>query len=286
MRKFILITTILTMSILTGIVYAEEAAVLPENNLRLSQSHNFGFVDEGASVSWGFGAEYSTSNWLSLQLFADTFLNPQPYAGSGSIFFGLKGYIMGEGALAPIAGEWLRFTTALGILFPPASEPDRLNQDQKLWGSALRIHSDFIFVNWFFLNLYFEGVYYPLQHSSNEAFYGERVAHYLDLTWELEFHFVIALESGVVLKCGVPVRFFYAPWMNETDEHARNQYLLSAGTYFGVTLPNSAQPLELYLRYNAHILGRNIRQVHNVSLITSVTLPSSTFKFLRSKDDE
>jgi hypothetical protein len=38
----------------------------------------------------------------------------------------------------------------------------------------------------------------------------------------------------------------------------------------------------MYLKYNAHILGQNIKQIHEISIISKVTLPPGLLK-LRSK---
>ena len=276
MRKLILI---IAMSILTTAVFAEEAAVIPEGNLRISESYNFAIAETG-EVSWGFGAEYATSDWLNLQVLWNDGLRIHPEIGASTLYLGLKGYILGDSALVTAPGKWLRFSTALGLLIPPTeTEPNLLDQDQKLWGSSLRVYSDFIFSKYFYLNLFGEAAFYPPQHTKSKVFYGgDLVAHYLDLTGEMELHFVIPTKSGVVLKIGAPVRIFYAPWMNAEDEHALSQYLLTAGGYFGVTLPNGSPPVEIYLKYNANILGQYINQSHNASFIFKVTFNPGTLK--------
>ena len=272
------------MSILTGIVYAEEAAVIPEGNLRVSENFNSDIAENG-EVSWGFTAEYATSDWLNLQVLWNDGLRLHPEIGASTLYLGLKGYILGDSALVP-AGKWLRLSTALGLLIPPGeTEPNLLDQDQKLWGSSLRLYTDFIFSKYFYINLFGEIAFYPPQHTKTKVFYGgDLVAHYLDLTAEMELHFMIYATDGIILKIGAPVRIFYAPWMNAEDEHATSQYLLTTGGYFGVTLPNGNPPVEIYLKYNANIKGRYINKSHTASLIFKVTFEPGTMKTRAEKN--
>ena len=276
MRKILIL---FVMCILTTAVYAEEAAVLPEGNLRLTENFNSDIAENG-EVSWGFGAEYATSDWLNLQVLWDDGFRLHPEIGASTLYLGFKGYILGDGALSSTAGKWLRFSTALGLLIPPGeTDPNLLDQDQKLWGSSLRLYTDFIFSRYFYINLFGEVAFYPPQHTKSKVFYGgDLVAHYLDLTGEMELHFVIPTKSGVVFKIGAPVRIFYAPWMNAEDEHALSQYLLTTGGYFGVTLPEGSPPMEMYLKYNANVLGQYVNQSHNASIIFKVTFDIGTMK--------
>jgi len=254
--------------------YGEDAAIVTEGKMRLSLNQDLGYADGGLLAATGLGIEYGVSNWLNLQLLWNPGFKYKPDFGFSSIFFGAKTCLFGEGALVP-AGEMFRFSAALGMVMPLPGEPDLLDTDQLLWGSALRLYGDFIFSPYFYVNLYFEGVFYPAQYTDNDIFYGNWTRHYLDFTEELEFHVVIPLENDTVLKFGAPVRFFHAPFMNDSDEYATNQYVLSAGAYFGVITP-TRYPVEAYLRYTAHILGQNIKQVHRGSIIIKITTGSLT----------
>ena len=278
---------VVVLCVLVGGAYGEDASVIPEKNVRLSQNQSFGFTEDThyePLVGSGVGAEYAPSYWLNMQLLWNPIFKINPDIRGGSLYFGLKNYIMGSGALVDTA-QWLRLSAALGILIPPPEKnPDLRDQDQNLWGSSLRLYSDFVFSKYFYINLYFEGVFYPPQYVDNDVFYGDWAHHYLDLTGELEAHFEIPLNNGVVLKGGAPVRFFYAPYMNADDEYADSQYLLSAGGYFGVSLPAYHPPVEIYLRYNANIRGLNTKQVHQVSVISRVTLPPEALKLRLKKN--
>ena len=275
------------MCIMITVAYGEEALMLPQNLLRLSQIHDFGIVEDGVGVSWGLGAEYGISDWLNLQLFWDNFLDYRPYAGSGSLFLGVKGYIIGSGAVVNTETEKFRLSAGLGLLVPPADpQPGLLNRDQMLWGSSIRLYGDIIFSGLFYINTFFEGVFYPPQYQNNDvAEYRDWVRHYNDFTFEVEAHFVIPVGDAVVLKCGVPIKYFFAPYMNAADEFTTSQSCLSTGVYFGVTLPNSQTPLELFLRYNTNIIGWNIKQVHSVSLITNITLTPGNLRYSLKNSD-
>jgi len=287
MRKLLLIFVI---GILTSAaIFGEEASVLPERQLRLGMLWNSGFYEDGGYFNKGYTAEYGFSNWINLQLFWNSMLKLHPDFGTGSIFFGVKGFILGkdaiisafrifeDGKLVPVDDK-LRVSAAFGILVPPSddSRPDLTGQDQMLWGSSVRLYGDFIVNKYFYFNAYYEWIFYPPQYENNPAYYGDWVRHYHDYTFELEAHGEIPLEKhNMALKFGVPVRFFCAPYMNASDEFATSQYFLSAGAYFGVKFTDTKfnPPAEMYLRYNAHVLGQNIVQTHSLSFIAKVTIP-------------
>jgi len=267
MRKLLFIFVICVLS--TAASYAEDAAIVGESKLRLGINQSLGYADEEFLAATGFGAEYGTSPWLNLQLFWNPGFKYKPEMGFNSLFLGVKGYILGEGALAPV-GDKVRLSAAIGMLVPLYGEPDLIDQDQMLWGTALRLYSDFIFSKYFYLNLFVEGIFYPPQYTDNEVFYGNWTRHYLDLTEELEAHFEFTAKNGVRIKFGFPIRFFYAPYMNDSDDYATTQYSLSSGVYFAVITP-SHYPVEIILKYNANILGQNVNQVHRGGIIFKIT---------------
>ena len=283
MRKLLFIVALF---VLAGIVYGEEATVIPKQHLRLTMNNYFGVHDDGGFVSRGYGAEYGVANWLNLQLMWNQFVKLYPDFGSSSLFLGAKAYIFGgegafasafrileDGDLLPV-GQKLRLSGAFGILIPPAdSKPDLRDQDQQLWGSSLRLYGDFVVKDYFYINAYFEGVFYPPQYQNdNIAEYRDWVRHYQDFTFELEAHFEFPVKD-VIIKFGAPVRYFCAPYMNASDEFATSQYFLSLGTYFGVKFDEREPPVEMYLKYNTFLIGQNIKHAHWFSFVGRVTLP-------------
>jgi len=276
MRKLILVVA---LCVLAGTVYGEEAGILPEGELRFSESHNIG----DKLVSWSFGAEFAPSDWFNIQAMWTSGLKVHPDVGFGSLYVGAKSYVLGEGALlsSDKLDKLFRVSAALGVLIPPSgdeeAEPDLLDQDQKLWGWAYRLYFDILIHRYFYLDLYFENVFYPPQYQSdNLDEYRDWVRHYHDYTWELEGHFSYPLEGkDIILKAGLPLRFFCAPYMNNSDEYATSQYFLSTGLYVGAQFlpPRYSHKFEMYLKYNAHVLGQNIEPVHRVSLTAKVIFP-------------
>jgi hypothetical protein len=280
MRKLV---GIAVLCVMVGVAaFGEEATVIPNKHLRLSQDFGLGAVDNDLLVNgfFGFGAEFATSDWLNLQ-FLWPGLNVMPDLNVSSMFLGAKGYFIGNGALISSTGtlEKFRISGALGILIPPGDEPDLLNQDQKLWGTVLRLYADYIINRYVYINLFYENVFYPPQYQNdNVEAYRDWVRHYRDFTWELEAHFEVPFASGITLKGGVPIKFFCAPYMNASDEYATSQYYFSMGTYIGIKFPGSHPPFELYMKYTAPLVGQNIRQAHRVGITSKVTIPPETWK--------
>ena len=265
---------IVVMCVWTAAAYGEEASLIPEKTLRLSFMETAGSADGGFLANLGYGAEYGISNWLNLQLTWADGVKLHPDFFAGSMGFAIKGFILGEGALVS-AGEKMRVSAALGLLLPPPDDkPDYISQDQGMWGSAMRIYGDYIINNYFFINLYYEGVFYPPQYQSSDvAEYRNWVRHFQDFIFELEGHFQYPLNNGFILRAGVPLKFFCAPYMNASDDYATSQYVLSSGAYVGLTFPGNVPPGELYLKYNANIFGHNIALAHRVSVVLKISLP-------------
>ena len=192
MRK--LLAVVVLCVIAGAAAFGEDASVISKGSLRLSHDQNLGFTEteDGLLVTAGYGAEYATSNWLNLQLLWNEGIKFHPDLRAGSIFFGAKVYIAGEGSLtskegsaaSPLTGK-IRASAALGILIPPGkSEPTLFDQDQMLWGTALRIYGDYQFNQYFYINAFFESDLYPPQYQSgNLAEYRDWVRHYQDFTF-------------------------------------------------------------------------------------------------------
>ena len=273
---------------ITGMAFAEEASVIPQKTLRLTLEPSFAFQFQdwewtGVSsekvmlVNTGLGIEYGPADWINVQLLWNPGINiwskieGGKYGIISDLFLGIKMAVIGEEALAE--SEKIRFSLAAGMILPLAgfgkgdkSDAER-EPDQHLWGSALRLYFDYVINEKILIDLYLEGVYYPTQWSSNPVFKTNLVKHYVDITAEMEAHFRFALgQSGYAIKFGFPVTFFFAPVMNANDEHAvKNQLYLGAGTYVGLVFGKI--PLELLIRYNGAIFGKNTEPFHKVSLL-------------------
>jgi hypothetical protein len=270
---------IVVLCVAAAAAFGEEAAVIPEQNMRLSQNEDFGFADDEFMHSWGLGAEYGIRDWLNVQLLWNRYLKLMPDLGSGSAFLGAKVYIVGDDALLK-TNEKFRLSLALGVLAPASGEqPDFFDQDQNLWGTVFRVYGDFIVSRYVYINAFYEWDFYPPQYQNdNVEAYRDWVRHYQDYTLEIEGHFQIPLENGFILKGGVPFRFFCAPYMNASDGLATSQYFITTGAYFGIQFPEHSPPVEVYLRYTVPLIGQNFKQIHRISLIHKVTLPPELLK--------
>jgi len=152
---------------------------------------------------------------------------------------------------------------------------DSREPDIHLWGSVLRAYCDFLFGEYFYVNLYAEGIYYPPQKSDNPVFNTGLVKHNMELTGEIEPRFVVTLEK-VTLRGGLSGRFFSAPLMNSADANATDQYCFSAGTNFSVLITDMKAPLEILVGYNVPIVGKNVNPFHKVNLTFRVYIPTNS----------
>jgi hypothetical protein len=275
MRKLV---CIVVLCVIAAAAFGEESAVVPEYHLRLGQSEVFGFGGKLAH-SWGIGAEYGIRDWLNVQFLWNRYLKITPNIGSGSAFMGAKVYVVGDAALLQ-TNEKFRLSAALGMLAPATGENDWMDQDQNLWGTTLRLYGDYIINQYVYINLFIGHELYPPQYQNDDvAAYRDWVGHYIDYTFELEGHFQYPLDNGYTLKAGIPIRYFFAPYMNNSDALATSQYFFSMGVYFGFQLPDREIPFEVYLKYDAKLFGQNVKQVHQLSLIHKVILPPEALKF-------
>ena len=80
MRKLLLVVV---MGILASFAYGEEAGILPEGELRVSESHNIG----NKLVSWSFGAEFATSDWFNIQAMWTSGLKLHSDVGFGAVYY-------------------------------------------------------------------------------------------------------------------------------------------------------------------------------------------------------
>ena len=280
-----ILCTFIFVITMIGTTFAEEAALVPGNTLRASLVPSFGFqIDnwewEGVSTESvmfagvGLGLEYGPADWVNFQLFWVPGFNVYSeipggkYGNMTDLFLGFKIGLWGKEAL--IESEKIRFSFAPGIKIPLAGfntvdKADTVREpDQHLWGSVLRLYFDYIINQYFFINVYLEGIYYPKQWTYNPAYKTNLVDHPIDLTPEIEFHFNYPLENGIVLKGGLSGTFFIAPVMNSNDSDASNQYRFSAGAYFGAAFTPA---FDVLIRYSFPVTGVNTEPVHLGSIV-------------------
>ena len=290
-----LIYMVILVIMITSTAFAEEAALVPGNTLRVSFAPSFGFqiqtwewegvsTDEVMLASLGLGLEYGPADWVNFQLLWMPGINVYSKISDGDygrmtdLFLGIKIGLWGQkGALKE--SEKIRFSVAPGMKMPlggfnATEKAETVREpDQHLWGSALRLYFDYIINPLFFVNVYVEGIYYPKQWTYNPAYKTNLVDHPLDINSELEIHFRYPLQnSSIALKGGLSAAFFIAPTMNSNDSDATNQYCFSTGLSFGAEFSPS---FDLALRYRFPITGINTEPVHLVSIVARYLFPIS-----------
>ncbi|MCL2481494.1 MAG: hypothetical protein FWF38_07270 [Spirochaetaceae bacterium] len=282
-----LIFTIILSIMIMGTAFAEEAALVPGNTLRVTFVPSFGFqiqtwdwegvsTDEVMFASLGLGLEFGPADWVNFQLLWIPGINVYSkisdgdYGNMTDLFLGVKiGLWAQEGAL--FESDKIRFSFAPGMKMPlggfnATEKAETVREpDQHLWGSVLRLYLDYIINPLFFVNVYLEGIYYPKQWTYNPAYKTHLVEHPIDINSELEVHFRYPLKnSAIALKGGLSAAFFIAPVMNSRDDDATNQYCFSTGMYFATEFSPS---FDLALRYRFPITGINTEPVHLVSIV-------------------
>lgn len=276
----------LCLLLVLGSAFTEEAALVPENNIRFTLAPSFGFqaqewdwtnvaADKVMLFGAGVGIEYAPADWINVQALWFPGINAWSQIEGGNygrfsdVFVGIKAAILaGETALVEAEKfKNIRFTAALGLKIPLPKTPDSVREpDQHLWGSAARLYFDYTFSSLFTLNAFAEGIYYPRQYADTPNFSPVVVEHYMDLNGELEGRFRYPVEkAGIILYWGLPIGLFVSPVYNAEDPAAADRQMrFQAGAYFGVGFTRI--PLELFVKYNAPITGLNDQPVHRISL--------------------
>jgi hypothetical protein len=160
--------------------------------------------------------------------------------GVADLFVGAKFQI--AGAAAPLKTDRLRFAIGPGVKIPlPGPDfEDQMenvlnndpvtaeNLDKHVFGVGARVYFDYIFNEHFFINLYNETIFYPIEgdiEDSSLTGYGTlatfkamgvsdlegKVNYGYDLTFELEPVFSTSLGSGITFTAGLPVNYSYTP---------------------------------------------------------------------------
>lgn len=277
--------------------FAEDALVIPAQTLRLSVNWIPTFVfrfqewenvptEKAMFLNTGFGAEYGVADWFNIQALWLPGINWGRSIGGEpgnyhDLFAGTKAAILGRDALFGNSLNML-LSAALGINIPLTSilEPkgtDALETDTLLWGSVLRIYYDMMFASWFTLNACAEAIYYPRQISANTVYGDGMIEHLFDLSGELEPRFQYVMKNSDIFKFGLPLRFFYAPFQNMAHNDADVfQYCFTVSGYIGIASTRTLGPpfraAEVYLRYDAAVLGENVDPLHRLGITVKVLL--------------
>jgi hypothetical protein len=211
-------------------------------------------------LNLGFALEYGVIDWITaaiqwapgVTVWSDVDKDLIALGGVGNtvnangvadLFVGAKVQIAGE--KAPLKTDRVRFAIGPGVKIPlPGQdfEDQRLNTvakdtvtganvDTHVVGVGTRVYFDYIFNEHFFINLYNETIFYPIEGDIDKAslseygtFWGAKaltgpatngadakVNYGYDLTFELEPIFSTPLAEGITFTAGLPVNYKFTP---------------------------------------------------------------------------
>ena len=205
--------------------------------------------------------------------------------GLSDIFVGAKIQLVGE--KAPVQSSALRFAIAPGVKIPlpgvdmkeqaenaGAGKATTVQQaDKHVLAIGARAYFDYIINKLFYMNLYSEFTYYPVEADYADASlenYGtvaylkafslpfpEKIAYGYQLVLEAEPHFDYMLDNGIRISAGLPVTYVMTPNIKidgeeEADSATSVLKLAPSVTAF---LTRAPLPLEFKLGYSFPVMG-------------------------------
>jgi len=122
--------------------------------------------------------------------------------------------------------------------------------DRHAFGMGGRVFFDYIINSDMFVNLYNETIYY-FPREDVEYFGGvwDEVKYGMDLTFEAEFHYAMAVAEALKLNLGLPVRYV----MNTEEDSNVFSLNPTVGVFF-----TGKVPFEVSVAYNIPLMGKNI----------------------------
>ncbi len=301
MRKFGIIA--LALVICAGsFAFADDASVLPAGVGRFYMTNTYAFADSGYNVdgdledipagtgaikayNLGFALEYGVTDWISaaiqwapgVNLWSEMDITGADFNinGLSDLFVGAKLLIVGE--KAPVQNSTIRFAVAPGVKIPMpgvdmeeqilnlmAGDSATIQQaDNHVFALGARAYFDYIINTMFFMNLYSEFTYYPLEADFGDTSifsYGStsKIAYGYQLVLEAEPHFDYMLD-GVKLSATLPVTYVMTPNVKIDDVESvdsKTSVLKVAPTVVAL-LTKTPLPLEFKLSYSLPIMGVN-----------------------------
>jgi opacity protein-like surface antigen len=245
----------------------------------------------------GLALEYGVTDWISaaiqwapgvnLWTERDALLagSETNLDGMADIFAGAKFLIVGE--KAPVQNSTIRFAIAPGVKIPlPGTDmqeqfanimdmdPDTAvtvaQADKHLFALGARAYFDYIINKMFFMNLYSEFTYYPIegdyQNVSPMATNTSKIAYGYQLVLEAEPHFDYMLD-GIKFSATLPVTYVMTPNVKVDDVESvdsKTSVLKVAPTVVAL-LTKTPLPLEFKLGYSFPIMGNNTMAVNSLT---------------------
>lgn len=232
-----------------------------------------------AAIQWAPGVNL----WTDRDATAGPFLSETNLAGMADIFAGAKLLIVGE--KAPVQNSMFRFAIAPGVKIPlPGTDMEEQYQnilagdpvtvaqaDKHLFALGARAYFDYIINKMFFMNLYSEFTYYPLEgdvKDTSPSSYASTatIAYGYQLVLEAEPHFDYMLD-GAKLSAGLPVTYVMTPnyKINDAEVADSGTSVLKIAPSVSALLTKTPLPLEFKLGYSLPIMGTNTMAVNSVT---------------------
>lgn len=299
--KKITLMALICLLLAGSFAFADDASVLPAGVGRFYVANTYAFANgaydvdgefaeyaDGAGAfkvyNLGFALEYGVTDWISAAVqwapgvnlwsevdtpFADTNIN-----GLSDIFVGAKILIVGE--KAPVQNSQVRLAVAPGVKIPlpgvdmedqlaniGAGDAATMSQaDKHLFALGARFYFDYIINKLFFMNLYSEFTYYPVEgdQSTTSPFATASTAkinYGYQLILEAEPHFDYMLDNGIRISAGLPVTYVMTPntKVDDTEVPDSATSVLKLAPSVSAFLTRTPLPLEFKLGYSFPVMG-------------------------------
>ncbi len=237
----------------------------------------------------GLALEYGINDWISAaaqwapgvnlwnERDAMAGLSETNLNGMADVFVGAKIQVVGENA--PVQNSMVRLAIAPGVKIPlpgtdmqeqletvmsGSGDPVTVAQtDKHLFALGARFYFDYIINKLFYMNLYSEFTYYPVEGDAQDIAPSPasdvKVAYGYQLVIEAEPHFDYMLDNGIRLSAGLPVTYVMTPNIkvdgDEVDDSATS--VLKLAPSVSALLTKTPLPLEFKLGYSLPVLGVN-----------------------------
>jgi len=246
----------------------------------------------------GLALEYGVTDWISAAIQWAPGVNlwterdalaagsETNLAGMADIFAGAKFLIVGE--KAPVQNSTIRFAVAPGVKIPlPGTDmqeqlanimdldPDTAvtvaQADKHLFALGARAYFDYIINTMFFVDLYSEFTYYPLegdyQDVSPMPTSTSKIAYGYQFVLEAEPHFDYMTDAGIRLSAGLPLTYVVTPnyKVDDTEVADTGTTVLKIAPSVSALLTKTPLPLEFKLGYSLPLMGTNTYATNSVT---------------------
>jgi hypothetical protein len=282
-------------------------------------------------LNLGFALEYGIIDWITAAIQWAPGVNvwsdvDKDELGTGTknldgvadLFVGAKIQIAGE--KAPLKTDRLRFAIGPGVKIPLPGQDfeDQVknvqtgdtvtaaNLDNHVFGVGTRVYFDYIFNEHFFINLYNETIFYPIEGDVEKSTLGEymafltakgtgavmglgganadaKVNYGYDLTFELEPVYSTSLgDSGVTLTAGLPINYKFTPGHSysvsddndnggiktalKKTDEAEPTHILKVKPNISFFFTKWILPTDIGITYGIPVWGKNSLARHEITL--------------------